>query len=82
MFSVGIHEVDSTVPVPVMGTPAMFSRFTAPEGGDRDSTAVLVVESQRLKMQLENMTALVFMMCQHKKMYRAISFGVGRIDKV
>lgn len=69
------------VPIPAMGTPAVFSRFTAPEGGDRDSAGIFVEESQRLKMQLENMTALVFMMCQHKKMHKAISFGVGRMDR-
>ena len=81
MFSVGLHEVDSPGPVPAMGTPAMFSRFAAPEGGDRDSAGVYVVESQRLKMQLENMTSLVFMMRQHKKTHRAISFGAGRMDR-
>lgn len=59
----------------------MFSRFAAPEGGDKGSTGIFVEESQRLKMQLENMTSLVFMMCRHKKTHRAISFEVGRMDR-
>lgn len=81
MFSVGLHEVDSPGPGPVMGTPAAFSRLAAPEGGDRHSAAVFMEESQRLKMQLENMTTLVFVMCQHKKIHGAISFGLGRMDR-
>jgi len=81
VFSAGLHKVDSPVPVPAMGTPTMFSRFTAPDSGDRDSTGVFMVESQRVKMQLENMMSLVFMMCQNKKTDKGASFGVGRMDR-
>lgn len=80
-LSVGLGEVDSPVPIPVMGTPTTFSRFTALEGCDRDSAGAFMVESQRLEMQLENMTSLVLMMCHNRKMHRAISFGVGRMDR-
>lgn len=68
------------MPTLAMGTSAIFSMFTAPGAGDKDSAGVFMVESPSLNMQLENMTALVFMLCQHKKMHRTISFGVGRMD--
>lgn len=77
MFTVGLHNVDVPVPTLVMGTSAL---FTAPGASDKVSAGVFTVESPSLKMQLENMTALVFMMCQHKKMHRTIFSGVGRRD--
>lgn len=40
VFSVGLHKIDSPVPIPWVGTTAMFSRF---EDGDRDSTGIFVV---------------------------------------
>lgn len=42
VLSVGLHRTDSPVPIPWVGTTAMFNRF---KDGDRDSTGIFIVAS-------------------------------------